>query len=413
MEKKNVKNKNKKKKKWLRFRHKVVRNVAYGIVGLWTVLKTGVKVEKFKEQGNRPFLIIMNHQTSFDQFFVGMAFRSPVYFLATEDLFSNGLISRLLSWAVAPIPIKKQTTDVHAVMNCIRVAREGGTIALAPEGNRTYSGRMCYFKPSIMALVKKLRLPLAIFRIEGGYGIQPRWSDVTRKGKMRAYVSEVIEPEEYEKLSDSELLKRITDGMSVDETKITDEYFHKKNAEYMERAMYVCPFCGLSTFESHNDTVTCKTCGKTMRYLPNKQLVGGGFDFPYNNIADWYEYQSSFINQLDLLSMDREKPVYTDTVDLSEVILYKHKQLVTEKAEMKLYPDRITLTKDGETVLDMPYSETSVVTVLGRNKLNVYFGDKVWQMKGDKRFNALKYVHFYHRYKNITEGDGENEFLGL
>ena len=65
---------------------------------------------------------------------------------------------------------------------------------------------------------------------------------------------------------------------------------------------------------------------------------------------------------------------------------------------MSLYPDRITLTKDGRTVLDMPHSETAVVTVLGRNKLNVYFGDKVWQMKGDKRCNALKYVHFYHRY---------------
>ncbi|MBO5252606.1 MAG: 1-acyl-sn-glycerol-3-phosphate acyltransferase [Clostridia bacterium] len=408
-----MKNKKKKNKKWMRFRHKVVRNVAFAVIGLYTKLKTGVKVEQFKEQGKRPYLIIMNHQTAFDQFFVGMAFRGPVYYIASEDLFSNGFISKLLSWAVAPIPIKKQTTDVHAVMNCIRVAREGGTIALAPEGNRTYSGRMCYFKPSILALVKKLKLPLAIFRIEGGYGVQPRWSDVTRKGRMRAYVSEVIEPEEYEKLSNDALLKRITDGMSVDETKIMEEYFHKKNAEYMERAMYVCPFCGLSTFESHNDTVTCKTCGRTIRYLPNKTLVGEGFDFPYANIADWYEYQSRFVNGLDLLTMDRTKPVYTDTVDLSEVILYKNKQPVAENAQMSLYPDRITLTKDGNAVLDMPFGETAVVTVLGRNKLNVYFGDKVWQMKGDKRFNALKYVHFYHRYKNLAEGDNENEFLGL
>ena len=401
--------KNKKKKKWTRFRHRIVRNVAFTVVGLYTKLKTGVQVERFKEQGDRPYLIIMNHQTAFDQFFVGMAFRGPVYYIASEDLFSNGWISKLLSWAVAPIPIKKQTTDVH----CIRVAREGGTIALAPEGNRTYSGRMCYFKPSIMALVKKLKLPLAIFRIEGGYGVQPRWSDVTRKGKMRAYVSEVIEPEEYEKLSNEELLKRITDGMSVDETKLPGEYFHKKNAEYMERAMYVCPSCGLSVFESHEDTVTCKTCGKAVRYLPNKTLVGEGFEFPYSNIADWYEYQSSFINGLDLLSMDSTKPIYTDTVDLFEVILYKNKQPVEKTVEMALYPDRITLKKDEKTVLDMPYSEISVMTVLGRNKLNVYFGDKVWQMKGDKRFNALKYVHFYHRYKNIAEGDAENTFLGL
>ncbi|MBP3704655.1 MAG: 1-acyl-sn-glycerol-3-phosphate acyltransferase, partial [Clostridia bacterium] len=130
-----------KKKKWMRYRHRVVRNIAYALVGTYTRIKCGVAVEKFREQGDRPYLIIMNHQTAYDQFFVGMAFRGPVYYLATEDLFSNGWISRLLSWAIAPIPIKKQTTDVHAVMNCIRIAKEGGTIALAPEDNRTYSGR--------------------------------------------------------------------------------------------------------------------------------------------------------------------------------------------------------------------------------------------------------------------------------
>ena len=53
------------------------------------------------------------------------------------------------------------------------------------------------------------------------------------------------------------------------------------------------------------------------------------------------------------------------------------------------------------------------MTVLGRNKLNLYIGDKVYQCKGNKRFNALKYVHIYHRYKNIKEGNSDGKFLGL
>ena len=194
---------------WLRPRHRVVRNIAYAVLYPYTKLKYNIKIEPFREQGDRAYLILMNHQTAFDQFFVGMTFRGPVYYVASEDLFSNGWISSLLRWLVAPIPIKKQTSDVAAVKNCVRVAKEGGTIAIAPEGNRTYSGRTGYMNPAIASLTKLIKLPVALLRIEGGYGVHPRWSDVVRRGKMRAYVSRVIEPEEYAGLSKSELFSEL------------------------------------------------------------------------------------------------------------------------------------------------------------------------------------------------------------
>ena len=243
----------KRKNKWVKKRHKVVRNLLVGLVGAYVRYKSHVKVEKFKEGKDRQFLIIMNHTTAYDQFFVGMAFKQPIYYIASEDLFSNGFVSKLLTYFLAPIPIKKQTTDIKAVRDCLRVAREGGTIALAPEGNRTFSGRTGYFKPTIASLAKKLKLPVAVFRIEGGYGAQPRWSDVWRKGELRAYVSRVIEPEEYNDLSDEELFRIIERDMYVDEAVADGTYEHDKLAEYLERAMYVCPYCGLSEFESHDD----------------------------------------------------------------------------------------------------------------------------------------------------------------
>ncbi|MBQ5897405.1 MAG: 1-acyl-sn-glycerol-3-phosphate acyltransferase, partial [Oscillospiraceae bacterium] len=194
-----------KRKKWIKPRHRVIKAIAKAV--LWPVckLKYGIEIEKFKEEEDRPYLILYNHQTAFDQFFMGMSFKRPIYYVATEDIFSMGFVSSLLRFAVEPIPIKKQATDVGAVMNCIRVAKEGGTICIAPEGNRTYSGKTEYINPAIVTLAKKLKLPIALYRIEGGYGVQPRWSDRTRKGKMRSYVSEVIMPEEYLKMADEEL----------------------------------------------------------------------------------------------------------------------------------------------------------------------------------------------------------------
>ena len=129
--------KNNKKKKWIKFRHGIVRNIAYLILAPYSRFKYGIKVTRFRSSEKRPFLILMNHQTPFDQFFVGMAFKGPVYYLATEDIFSNGCVSSLIKYLVAPIPIQKQTTDVKAILNCLKIAKEGGTIAIAPEGKRT------------------------------------------------------------------------------------------------------------------------------------------------------------------------------------------------------------------------------------------------------------------------------------
>ena len=231
-----------KKKKWIKCRHSIIRNVAYFPVYVYSKWKYGLTVDRFKEQQDRAYLILYNHQTAFDQFFVGMAFKGPVYYLASEDLFSKGWVSSLIRWLVAPIPIKKQTTDISAVMQCLRVAKEGGTIAIAPEGNRTYSGKTEYMNPAIAGLARKLKLPIALYRIEGGYGAQPRWSDVVRNGKVHSYVSRVIEPEEYAKMTNEELLAAIEEGLFVNEG-VSDGIFKSgKRAEYLERAIYVCPY---------------------------------------------------------------------------------------------------------------------------------------------------------------------------
>lgn len=404
--------KKKKQKKWMKTRHRVIRNLAYGIIGTYSRLKYGITVEKFKEQGDRPYLILFNHQTAFDQFFVGMAFKGPVYYVASEDLFSMGWVSKLIRWAVAPIPIKKQTTDLNAVMNCIRLAREGGTIAMAPEGNRTFSGETVYMSDAVAPLAKKLKLPIALYRLEGGYGVQPRWSDVVRKGKMRGYVSRVIEPEEYAHLSNEELFALIRQELYVDEA-VADACFRSdKRAEYLERAMYVCPFCGLTTYESHGNEITCKTCDRTVIYAEDKSLKGVGFEFPFPFVKQWYQHQERTVNGLDVLAYS-ETPLYTEKADVSEVIVYQRKKPLYSDAKLELFGDKLVLTPQTGEKKVFPFSEVNAVTILGKNKLNVYHDKHIYQLKGDKRFNGLKYVNIFHQYRNVTKHGGQSTFLGL
>lgn len=404
--------KKKSRKKWIRFRHKVITEVVRWVLTPYIKWRYHIKVDKFKEQGNRAYLVLLNHQTTFDQFFVGMAFRGPVYYVATEDIFSLGWISDVIRYIIAPIPIRKQTTDVQAVMTCLRVAREGGTIAMAPEGNRTYDGRTVYINPAVAALAKKMKLPIALYRIEGGYGVQPRWCDDIRKGKMRGGVRQVIEPEEYLAMSNEELYQRICEGLYVDEAAVSGEYHHKKLAQYLERAVYVCPDCGLTQWESRGDLITCKTCQKQVRYLPTKELEGVDWTFPFRFVADWYDYQCDYVNQLDTRNYV-EKPLYRDQAAVSEVVVYKKKRILREQADIALYGDRIVLDEGQETELVLPFEEVYAAAVLGRNKLNIYHTDRIYQFKGDPRFNALKYVNIYHRNRNITRNEEGETFLGL
>jgi len=404
--------KTEKKNTWRKPRHRIITELARCLVGPYVRLRYRIKIEKFRPKDSRPYLLISNHQTGFDQFIMGMVFPRPIYYLASEDLFSNGFVSKLLKFAVEPIPIKKQTSDISAVRNCIKVAREGGTIGIFPEGNRTYGGRTGYMKPAIAKLARSLKMPVAFMRIEGGYGVHPRWSDCIRRGStMKAYVSKVMEPEEVRAMSDTELYDLMCSELWQDEAVVDGIYVHKKSAEYLERAMYVCPFCGLSEFESNDDIIRCKHCDRKIRYLPTKELEGVGFDFPHRFVADWYDAQCDYINALDVTAMT-ETPIYEDSVSLYKVILYKSKSLVEKNALARLYGDRIEIDAAGKTLV-LDFDDISVITVLGRNKLNIYHKDEVYQFKAGKRFNPMKYMNIYFRKKNIDKGDSDDKFLGL
>lgn len=403
--------KEKKLTPWIKKRHTAIRNILLWPLYWYSMLRYRIKIQRLPKDQTQPCFVLFNHQTAFDQFFVSITFPQHVYYVASEDLFAMGWVSRLISWLVAPIPFRKSTSDITAIKNLLRVAREGGTIAMAPEGNRTYSGTTEYMKSSVVSLVKRLRLPLVLYRIEGGYGVHPRWSDVIRRGKMRSYIARTIQPEEYKAMTDEELFEVIRQELYVDDRKLGFRYDSRRKAEYLDRAMYVCPFCGLSEFFSKGDIITCKSCGRQIRYLPNLELLGVGFDFPYRNVKQWYDAQCDFIRNLDLQPY-QHNPIYSSPVCYSRDFYCEKKVLLDKNATLMVFADRFVVkTAKGEDVY--PFAEMIGATVLGKNKLNLYMDGQTYQFKGDKHFNALKYLNLYNYACNVAKGDPKNEFLGL
>ena len=105
--------------------------------------------------------------------------------------------------------------------------------------------------------------------------------------------------------------------------------------------------------------------------------------------------------------------MYYDTANVLEVIVRKKKIPLYKNADISLYGDRVVINEGKPNELLLLFSQISVMAALGRNKLNIYVGDKVYQFKGDKRFCALKYVNIYYHRKNQHKGEEYGQFLGL
>lgn len=108
-------------------------------------------------------------------------------------------------------------------------------------------------------------------------------------------------------MSNEEVYELIEKGLYVDEGNAEHVFKSAKRAEYLERAMYVCPYCGLSEFESKGNAITCRKCNRRILYGEDTSLKGDGFEFPYTFVSQWYEYQQDFVNALDVLEYQEEQ----------------------------------------------------------------------------------------------------------
>ena len=83
-----------------------------------------------------------------------------------------------------------------------------------------------------------------------------------------------------------------------------------------------------------------------------------------------------------------------------------------KNANASLFEDKIVVNFNGKEI-EMKFEDISTVSCVDRNKLNIYYKDDVYQFKGDKRFNPLKYMHFYYKKIHEIKGEENDKFLGL
>jgi len=212
-------------------------------------------------------LVLANHAALFDPIWLYAMLHRPVYFAATEDLFRQPLLARVIRWFGAFPKRKNATGDVGAMRSIFRLLKNGCLVGIYPEGMRTWDGTNGPIIPGIARLIRKLEVPVYTCRTEGSYLAQPRWASRYRRIPMRGvfsrlYAGDAIPADETRIVADIAAAIRNPDY----ELSVEPALNRKKGlAVNVTRLLYRCPACGtlegLKVVLPHaTNRIECSSC---------------------------------------------------------------------------------------------------------------------------------------------------------
>jgi 1-acyl-sn-glycerol-3-phosphate acyltransferase len=193
-------------------------------------------------------VILANHVSLFDPIWLYVMLRRPVYFAATEDLFRQRLLSRIIRWFGA-FPKRKAASDLAALRNIFLIAKKEGLIGVFPEGVRTWDGTNAPVIPSIARLIRRLNLPVYVCRFEGAYFAYPRWARWWRRSPVQGSFSRLYDSKEIP-AEDEKIVLDIADAIRTPDYEMNVDASRSRRkglAVNLGRVLYRCPSCG--TFE--------------------------------------------------------------------------------------------------------------------------------------------------------------------
>ena len=359
----------------------------------------------YKIAKNENVVVLSNHQTDIDPILIQLSFNQLLHTVATDNLFKKGFVNNFLTWLGA-IPKRKGVTDLRTGHEMSNVVKEGGSLLIFPEGNRSYAEFQYYIAPNIGRLVKSLDATLVVFNLHGGTGVKPRFASKRRKGPFYGTIRRVIKRDEYANMTCEELSEIIINDLRVYDSDSGSLYKCKKRAEYLERMLFVCPVCGKAqTLSSKNEFISCSSCGLKVEFTEDLHLKSDNSAFKFTRLVEWYNLQKKWVRELEVKG---DEPIFVDhNVKLNSAELHK-KKVVLSTGDLMINQKEIIF---GEHHFDLTKIEIAS-PVSGRKFVFTYEGIP-YEAKGNEQFNPLKYVLLLNKLDTQMKRDKVDKYYSL
>lgn len=405
-------------KKHVRFRHHLTFAFLRFVFRWYLYFRYNFKRRYLRLGDPGPHLVLFNHAANIDGYVVACSFRRPLYFVSTEHLLSVKGLSWLVDYLIAPITTRKNRPDLGVVRKIIKVVKEGGTVALAPEGNSTMNGESPRLDRSMAKLARQLRIPIAFCHIKGNYLSNPRWGKDIRKNRLTCEIAKIIHPQEIADLSEDEVFRIIKENHYTnayqDQLAHPLVYRSKAPALYLERLLFACPKCrAFDRLYSEGNHIFCRNCDLDMSLDEFGFLKDNPFDF--RTVIDWDNWQKPVIKSI-LSQYPLDLPLFPPaTVNVLEHVKgpvrysFKRKMGV---AAFSMSMSSFTLEFKDKTIV-LPYESIEDLTFADKNQLFLYQKDaNTLMLFGYDRFGPYKYLVTYQIAMAKRRGD-EPEYLGI
>ena len=339
-----------------------------------------------------PYLLLANHNTNYDPILVGIAAHRQLYFVASEHIMQKGFVSKLLDYFLHPIIHLKGKAGVNTISDMLRSLKSGYSVAIFPEGNRSFNGLTCDFLPTIGRLARKSGAKLVTFRFEGGYFTQPRWSFTLRKGQLRGHLVRVYDVDELKGMTDDEVNASIVRDLSEDAYAVQSReripFRGRKLAYGLETTLFACPKCQkIGTLHSTDSHLKC-SCGYDAEYDVYGDLVGSDGTQTVTTID---AQQRSLLAEL-VSSAGPSDLLFEDTVTAIQKG-EKHRASQTVTGCLRAFRDRVEF--NGHVL----YPANLIgMAIHSRNTIVAHLAPDgtQYEVKGcSTTFCALKYLYLY------------------
>jgi 1-acyl-sn-glycerol-3-phosphate acyltransferase len=169
-----------------------------------------------------------------------------------------------------------------------------------------------------------------------------------------------------------------------------------RQAEYLERALFICPACGeLSTLRSHRRRLTCTSCGYSVHFTPYGFFEARSGPLRFETIRDWNVWQlQEFRTRLDQILTDRtvSEPVLTEP---AVIVQEGYKALPLQPigtGRLEFYPETIYFYPEQGPPWEFPVREIEGINVQNNEHLEFYCYNSLYRVSSvNPRGNTYKW----------------------
>ena len=351
---------------------------------------------------DEPFLFLANHSALWDPLWLSGGVMRPIHFMATQSAMREPFLGRLLQ-SGGTVPKRKFSSDATAVKKLRSWAKLGGSVALFPEGARTWDGTPLPLVPGIDKLIRLIGLPVVTARIINADRGMPRWGNGSRYGHVHV---EYDTPKSFDRRTPlDEIFSYVDTRIRVDPLSCKRwPVTGKRLAEGLTMVLFACPKCYyLEGLSARGNFLQCTSCTARWRVDTTNHLIAVSRSESLSIIAARERLHQHFsVDYVPSASLFRNHGVLLESEVLTVYDAGGSEMLPLAAGKLQLTPTELRV---AGTDYSLPLESIQAVSIDIKRRLQLLVGDKIIEPVLPRE-SVLKWQFFTKAWVRRAGGNG-------